>query len=65
VIQEFFFDGVLAGPGDSTQPAGDGGPGPLQVSGEGLDVGAADGEQGLLEPLWDQFAALLPDRSRT
>jgi hypothetical protein len=48
VIQELFFDGVLAEPGDGGQPPGDGGAGAapgFQVACEGLDVGAADGEQ--------------------
>src|SRR5262245_24797239 len=47
MIKEFLFDGVLVEPGDGAQPPGDGGPGPapgLQLTGEGLDVGAADGE---------------------
>jgi hypothetical protein len=46
--QEFFLDGVLIEPGDGGQPPGDRGAGPargFQVPGEGLDVGAADGEQ--------------------
>jgi hypothetical protein len=49
VIQEFFFDCVLVEPGDGAQPPGDGRAGPalgLQLTSEGLDVGAADGEQG-------------------
>ena len=48
-IQEFFLDRVLVEPGDGGQPPGDGGVCPpfgFQVTGEGLDVGAADGEQG-------------------
>jgi hypothetical protein len=48
VLQELFFHGVLVEPGDGAQPPGDGGAGPapgFQVAGEGLDVGAADGEQ--------------------
>jgi len=48
VIQEVFLHGVLAEPGDGAQPPGDGRPGPapgFQLSGEALDVGAADGEQ--------------------
>jgi hypothetical protein len=48
VIQEFFFDGVFAGPGDGGQPPGDGGAGAasgFQLAREGLDAGAADGEQ--------------------
>jgi len=48
VIEEFFFDGVLAEPGDGAQPAGDGGAGTaagFQFAGEGLDAGAADREQ--------------------
>ena len=49
VIEEFLFDRVLVEPGDGAQPPGDGRAGPapgFQVAGEGLDVGAADGEQG-------------------
>ena len=49
VLQELLLDRVLAGPGDSGQPAGDRGAGPspgLQVAGEAFDVAAADGEQG-------------------
>ena len=49
VIEEFFLDGVLVEPGDGAQPPGDGGAGAapgFQVTGEALDVGAADGEQG-------------------
>jgi len=49
VIDEFLFDRVLVEPGDGAQPPGDGCPGPasgLQLTGEGLDIGAADGEQG-------------------
>jgi hypothetical protein len=49
VIQELFFDGVLVEPGDSGQPAGDGGAGTspgFQLEGEALDVGPADREQG-------------------
>src|SRR4029077_13958170 len=49
MLEEFLFDRVLAEPGDGAQPAGDRGAGPapgLQVAGEGLDAGAADGEQG-------------------
>ena len=48
MIQEFFFDGVFVEPGDGGQPPGDGGAGAasgFQVAGEGLNVGAADGEQ--------------------
>ncbi|HEY6315390.1 MAG TPA: hypothetical protein VIY52_31925 [Streptosporangiaceae bacterium] len=48
VLEEFFFDGVLAEPGDGTQPPGDGGAGAaacFQVAGETFDVGAAGGEQ--------------------
>ncbi len=47
MLQEFFFDGVLVEPGDGAQPARDGSPGPapgLQLPGERLDVGPADGE---------------------
>ena len=46
--EEFFFDSVAVEPGDGAQPPGDGRPGPapgFQLSGEALDVGAADGEQ--------------------
>jgi hypothetical protein len=46
--EEFFFDRVPVEPGDGGQPPGDRGAGPaplLQVPGEALDVGAADGEQ--------------------
>ncbi len=49
MIEEFLFDRVLIEPGDGAQPPGDGSAGPapsFQVAGEGLDVGAADGEQG-------------------
>jgi hypothetical protein len=49
VVQEFFLDGVLAEPGDGAQPPGDRCAGPalgFQFAGEGLDVGAADREQG-------------------
>jgi hypothetical protein len=48
-VQEFFLHCVFVEPGDGAQPPGDGGAGPasgFQVSGEALDVGAADGEQG-------------------
>jgi hypothetical protein len=48
VLQEFLFDRVLGEPGDGAQPPGDRGAGPapsFQVAGEGVDVGAADGEQ--------------------
>jgi hypothetical protein len=48
-IQEPFLDRVAVKPGHGGQPPGDGGPGRapgFQVAGEGLDVGAADGEQG-------------------
>ena len=48
-VQELFLDRVLVEPGDGAQPPGNGGPGPahrFQVPGEGLDVSAADGEQG-------------------
>ena len=50
MIDELFFDGVLIEPGDGAQPPGDSRAGPtpgLQLTSEGLDVGAADGEQGL------------------
>ena len=49
VIQEFLLDRVPVEPGDGAQPPGHGSPGAalgLQVAGEGLDIGAADGEQG-------------------
>jgi hypothetical protein len=48
VLQELFFDGVPIEPGDSAQPARDGGAGAapgFQVTGEAFDVAAADGEQ--------------------
>ena len=48
MLEEFFFDSVAVEPGDGAQPPGDGRPGPapgFQLSGEALDVGAADGEQ--------------------
>ena len=48
VVEEFLFDGVLVEPGDGAQPPGHGGATPaagFQFAGEGLDVGAADGEQ--------------------
>src|SRR5262249_58152370 len=48
VIEEIFFDRVAVEPGDGAQLAGDGGPGAaaaLQVTGEALDVGAADLEK--------------------
>jgi hypothetical protein len=48
VIEEFLFDRVPVEPADSAQAPGDGSAGPaprFQVTGEGLDVGAADGEQ--------------------
>jgi len=49
MLEELFFDCVLVEPGDGAQPPGDCGPSPapgFEFSGEGLDVGAADGEQG-------------------
>ena len=49
VVQELFFDGVLAGPGDGGQPPGDGGtgaPSGFQIAGEPFGICAADGEQG-------------------
>jgi hypothetical protein len=49
VIEKFLFDRVLVEPGDGAQPPGDGRAGAapaFQVTGEGLDVSAADGEQG-------------------
>jgi hypothetical protein len=48
VLEELFLNGVAVEPGDGTQPPGDGSAGAatcFQVAGEGLDVGAADGEQ--------------------
>jgi hypothetical protein len=48
VIQELIFDGVAVEPGDGAQPPGDCGPctAPgLQLTSEGLDISAADGEQ--------------------
>jgi len=48
VIEEVFLDGVPLEPGDGAQPPGDGGPGPaagLQITGEALNVSAADLEQ--------------------
>ena len=48
MLEEFFLDGVLVEPGDGAQPPGHGRPGApehFQFPGEGLDVGAADGEQ--------------------
>jgi hypothetical protein len=47
-VQEFLLEGTSVEPGDDGQPSGDGGAGPaygFQFPGEGLDVGAADGEQ--------------------
>jgi hypothetical protein len=49
VIQELFFDRVFIEPRDGAQPPGDRSASPapgFQLSGESLDVGAADGEQG-------------------
>jgi hypothetical protein len=47
VLDEFFLDGVPVEPGDGAYPPGDGGAAfGFQVAGEGLDVGAADREQG-------------------
>jgi hypothetical protein len=49
VVEELFLDGVLAEACDGAQPAGDGCPGAaagLELAGEGIDVGAPDGEQG-------------------
>jgi hypothetical protein len=49
ILEEFFFDRVLVEPGDGAQPPGDRAAGPahgFQVPGEGLDVRAADREQG-------------------
>lgn len=51
MLKEFFFGGVPVEPGDGAQPPRDGSPGPapgLQLPGEGLDAGSADGEQGQL-----------------
>src|SRR5215471_1536121 len=48
MLKQLFLDGVSVEPGDGTQPAGDGGPGPaagFHVPGEALDVGAAGLEQ--------------------
>jgi hypothetical protein len=48
VIEQIFFHRIAVEPGDGAQPAGDGGPGAaaaLQVTGEALDVGAADLEK--------------------
>jgi hypothetical protein len=48
VVEEFFFDGVLAEPGDGAQPAGDRGAGSpcgLEAAAEAFDVSAADREQ--------------------
>jgi hypothetical protein len=48
VLQEFFFHGVPIEPGDSAQPARDGGAGAapgFRVTGEPFDVGASNGEQ--------------------
>ena len=47
VVEELFLDGVLVQASDGAQPPGDGGAGAapgFQLSGEGLDVGVADGE---------------------
>ena len=49
MLEKLFLDGVLVEPGDGAQPAGHGGAGTapcFQFAGEGLDVGAADREQG-------------------
>jgi hypothetical protein len=49
MIEELFLDGVPVEPGDGAQPPGDRGAGAafgFQLAGVGLDVGAADGEQG-------------------
>jgi len=48
MVQQVLLHRVPVEPGDSTQPAGDGGPGAapgLQVAGEALDVRAAGLEQ--------------------
>jgi hypothetical protein len=48
MLQKLFLDGVLVESGDGTEPSGDGGAGTapcFQFAGEGLDIGAADGEQ--------------------
>jgi len=48
VIEQVFFHCIAVEPGDGAQPPGDGGPGTaagLQVTGEALDVGAADLEE--------------------
>jgi hypothetical protein len=49
MLEKFLLEGVLAEPADRAQPPGDRGPDAafrLEFAGEGLDVGAADGEQG-------------------
>jgi hypothetical protein len=49
MLEKFFLNGVLVEFSDGAQPLGDGGAGTafgLQFAGEGLDVGAADREQG-------------------
>lgn len=49
MIDEFLFDRALVEPSDRAQPPGDGCEGrapALKLMGEGLDIGAADGEQG-------------------
>jgi hypothetical protein len=49
MTEELLFDGVLVEPGDRAQPPGDRGAGTafgFQLAGVGLDVGAADREQG-------------------
>ena len=48
VVEELFLHGVLVETGDGAQPPGDGGAGPaacFQLTGERLDVAAADREQ--------------------
>ena len=47
MVEELFFDGVAAEPGDGAQPPGDGRPGAaagFQVTGEALDARAAGGD---------------------
>src|SRR5260370_32977203 len=49
ILEEVFLDRVLAEPGDSAQPPGDGRAGPaleFEFPCEAFDVGAAGGEQG-------------------
>jgi hypothetical protein len=49
MLEELFFDGVLAEPGDRAQPPSHGRASPaagFEFPGKVFDVGAADGEQG-------------------